>query len=143
MSARRSQRDGAAAKAVATMPATIHAIAMLTPASTRDVWPIINGMPADSTHGGMRDRPGRCRRSLAALRYQRVRLGRGRAAGAVGARDAFEQVPARIVEVDAPPAVPVVDPARFAPERIRPVREPARADPAEDLVELLLAHQER
>jgi hypothetical protein len=42
-----------------------------------------------------------------------------------------------------PRVIPVVDPARVLPGGIRPVRSVAAAEPLEDLVEFLLADQER
>ncbi len=48
-----------------------------------------------------------------------------------------------VVEVDATAAVPGVDPPGLLMPRTRPVRQLLRLDPPEDLVELLLADQER
>src|SRR5438105_6496223 len=64
-------------------------------------------------------------------------------AAAVRARDDLEEVAARVLEVHAAAAVVVVDLALLALARIRPVVEPALLDAAEDLVELLLADEER
>ncbi len=48
----------------------------------------------------------------------------------------------RVLEVGAAAAEPVVDPTGVAVERVGPVGDPAVLDPAEDLVELLVADQE-
>jgi len=52
------------------------------------------------------------------------------------------RVAARVLEVDAAAAVVAVDPALLLPAGIGPVVETALLDAAEDLVELLLAHEE-
>jgi hypothetical protein len=49
----------------------------------------------------------------------------------------------RVLPVDAAAAVVGVDLTRVLLEGIGPVRQPARPDPAEDLVELLLGDEER
>src|SRR5213594_4064137 len=67
----------------------------------------------------------------------------GRLAGpvAVGLGDDLEQVAAQILEVDAAAAEMVVDLAFLLLSGIGPVLELARLDAAEDLIELLLAHE--
>ena len=57
--------------------------------------------------------------------------------------DDLEEVAARILEVHAAAAVVMVDLALLLLRRVGPVVEAALFDAAEDLVELLLAHEER
>src|SRR4051794_7019360 len=63
-------------------------------------------------------------------------------ARAVGAGEELEEVAVGVLEVDAPPAVLVVDLAQAAAHRIGPVVEVEVLDAAEALVELLLGHEE-
>src|SRR5262249_39153249 len=65
------------------------------------------------------------------------------ATAAVGARDDFQQVAARVLEVDAASAVVTVDLARLGLRRVSPVGVALLFDAGEDLVELGLAHEER
>src|SRR5439155_16150575 len=69
----------------------------------------------------------------------------GRSAGpvAVGFGDDLEQVAAQIFEIHATAAEVVVDLSRLLLFGIGPGLELARLDAAEDLVEFLLAHEER
>src|SRR4029077_2616034 len=64
-------------------------------------------------------------------------------AAAVGSGQDLEQVPVRILEVQAAAAVAPVDLPALAAAGVGPVVDPAVADAAEDRVELLLADQER
>src|SRR6476646_7434177 len=64
------------------------------------------------------------------------------AAAAVRPRDHFEVVAVRVAEIDAAPAVVMVDLAGPATSRISPVPEAAILDAAEDGVELTFADQE-
>src|SRR5262249_44909079 len=68
-------------------------------------------------------------------------VGAGSAA-AVRTREDLQVMAGRVVEVDAPATVVVVDLALAAMRRIGPVVGPAGLDPAEDLVELRLGHEE-
>src|SRR2546429_8082681 len=72
-------------------------------------------------------------------------VSRGRLTGpiAVWLGDDLEQVAAQILEVDATATEIVVDLSLLLLFGIGPVLELARLDAAEDLVELLLAHEER
>src|SRR5205807_1539008 len=63
--------------------------------------------------------------------------------GPVRAGDDLEQVAVGVSEVHAATTVVVVDLARSAERRVGPVVEPPLGDPTEDLVELVLADQER
>src|SRR5262245_23154867 len=63
-------------------------------------------------------------------------------AAAVGPRDDFQQVAARVLEIDAPPAVVTVDLPCLGPRRIGPMGEAPFLHAAEDLVELRFAHEE-
>src|SRR5688572_24457266 len=65
------------------------------------------------------------------------------ATAAVWTRDDLEHVPRRVFEVDAAAAVVAVDLALLLERRVGPPVEAALLHPAEDLVELRLAHQER
>lgn len=58
-------------------------------------------------------------------------------------RQDFQSVAVRIVEVDAPAAVVVVDLAGAVVEGVRPVREARLPDPGEDRVEVVLGDEER
>src|SRR6266566_4822204 len=64
------------------------------------------------------------------------------APAAVGAGDDLEDVAAGVLPVHAPAAVVGVELARPPLARIRPVRQFAGTDPAEDLVEVGFGHQE-
>src|SRR5207248_404912 len=62
---------------------------------------------------------------------------------AIGHGDDLEEVPARLLEVHAAPAVMAIDLAFVALAGIGPVVEPALLDAAEDGVEFLLRDEER
>src|SRR5437867_3019598 len=64
------------------------------------------------------------------------------AATAIGAGEDLQPVAIRIIPIDAAAAVAVVDLTRPALAGIGPVGQPALADAAEDLIELVLAHEE-
>ena len=82
------------------------------------------------------------RDSLRIFPEQRVRRTRRRAAASVGPGDEFEEVSARVVEVDSAAVVPGVDSAGFAPLRIRPVGKAARAYARENRIELGFGDEE-
>src|SRR5262249_5194386 len=63
-------------------------------------------------------------------------------AAAVRAREDLEQMAVWILEVHAAPAIAPVDLAGAALAGVGPVLEPPLANPAEDLVEIVLADQE-
>src|SRR5215211_3272232 len=65
------------------------------------------------------------------------------AAAAVRTGDDLEEVPVGVVEVHPAPAVVAVDPPGLRLPGVGPVVDAALEHPAEDGVELLLAHEER
>src|SRR5205814_1269202 len=65
-----------------------------------------------------------------------------RAATAIGSRDDLEVVAVWIVPVEPASAVVAVDAARLLMRRVSPVRQPTCLDALEDMVELVLAHEE-
>jgi hypothetical protein len=79
------------------------------------------------------------RRSEDVLGYGR----RARARSAVRHRDDLQVMPVRVVPAESSATVLVVDLLRLSVERVGPVRQLARHDAPVDLVELVLADEER
>src|SRR5688500_13105291 len=66
----------------------------------------------------------------------------GGSGAAVGTGEDLEEMPARVLEVNAPAAEVMIDLARLLLPRIGPVLEAPLLDASEDGVELGLAHEE-
>src|SRR5262245_48849971 len=107
--------------------------------------PSVNDMASKAMKNAALPANDRCGESIGshATSLTRARRASGfPAAAAVGPRDDFQQVAARVLEIDTAPTVVTVDLPRLGLRRIGPVSEALIFHAGEDLIELRFADQE-